>query len=137
MGCAVSPAGRWRETRQVALRIRYPKLCTQAHHPPNRSFQRASQAPPRGLPEASLSGALEQGLLGTRPKILPRNFLKPLPEAFLRLLCWHSQGKGPWSPGFLGTSPKISQGSLNFLPRPSEGPLEASWAFQARKRQTG
>ena len=25
MGCAVSPAGRWRVTRQVALRIRYPK----------------------------------------------------------------------------------------------------------------
>ena len=35
MGCAVSPAGRWRVTRQVALRMRYPKPCTESLRPSN------------------------------------------------------------------------------------------------------
>ena len=51
VGCAVSPAGR--NPSGHALRIRYPKPCTESHHPPNRSFQRASQA---GGPGASGSG---------------------------------------------------------------------------------
>ena len=49
MGCAVSPAGRWRVTRQVALRIRYPKPCTEAMRPSNCFFSRTSQAPPRSF----------------------------------------------------------------------------------------
>ena len=50
MGCAVSPAGRWRVTRQVALRIRYPKP-RRPQPPPRNWFCEMGLSP---LPEASL-----------------------------------------------------------------------------------
>ena len=55
MGCAVRPAGRSRVTRQVALRMRYPKPWGEAHHPPNRSFWMGLRPPLKAGPSSATS----------------------------------------------------------------------------------
>ena len=58
VGCAVCPAGRWRVTRQVALRIRYPKPSGEPQPPPNWSCEMGLSEPPKGLsgPPGPLQG---------------------------------------------------------------------------------
>ena len=67
MGCAVSPAGRWRVTRQVALRIRTPNSGADRTILQIVPFRRASLLPLKAPLEAPL-----RVNLGTRRPETPR-----------------------------------------------------------------